>query len=112
MAKRFNHATWFKVFVTQEQTITALSDESVGKALKMCLKLVKDGSEPSAEELNDFQTKLAYLNLKVGADESVEEYSKSVENGKRGGRPKKEEVPTSDPESQAETSYLIDDLPF
>lgn len=79
--------TWFKVFDHQYPFITAMPDEAVGKAFRSAIAYFRDGSMPEA--MDPLENALFQL-LKANADEAMEDYERSVENGKKGSQKKKE----------------------
>lgn len=78
MAKHSNQ--WFKVYLDKESTIDSIPDHAAGQALKACFRYWNTGEIPELDEI----AKIAFITLKDGVDESIENIQKSVENGKKG----------------------------
>ncbi len=113
MAKE-KRAAWFKVFLRQRTVVEVASDRAVGAAFKAALRYFDTGEMPN---LNSVASML-FASMKESIDEANEEYSRKIENGKKGGRPKKPVVmdgyltqanPTeAEAEAEAETEAEAD----
>lgn len=77
--------SWFKLFLHNKPILAAAPDEAVGVAVKAAMEYFESGVEP---QLDPFAA-MIFSALKGGVDESIADYQKSVEAGKRGGRPPK-----------------------
>lgn len=77
--------SWFKLFLHNKPILAAAPDEAVGVAIKAAMEYFESGEEPT---LDPFAA-MIFSALKGGVDESIADYQKSVEAGKRGGRPPK-----------------------
>lgn len=85
MAKE-KRPSWFKVFLHQKPLIMELSDEAAGAALKAALTYLEGGEIPN--DLNSTAKMLFNAAFKPYVEESIEDYKKAVENGRRGGQAK------------------------
>lgn len=90
MAGEDGRPAWFKVFAYNKPVICAAPDEQVGAAVKAIMAYFETGE---LQELEPMATMIFHA-LKPGVDESIETYASSVENGRKGGRPKKGSKPT------------------
>jgi len=88
MAKREKRPSWFRIFLHQRPLIEAVPDHVVGKALKAALLYFDTGEERELDELS----LAVYSTFKPYVEESFRDYERDLENGKRGGRPKKPPV--------------------
>ena len=75
--------TWFKMFSHQRALIDAVSDEAAGKALKAAFRYfdsneIDDNMEPMVFAV--FSTIKPYI------DEAFQDYKRSVEYGRMGGK--------------------------
>ena len=84
MAKE-KRATWFKLFVHQRAFMEAASDQAVGAAVKAALRYFDTGEETNLKA----GSAMIYAALKGSADEATGDFVRKIENGKKGGRPKK-----------------------
>lgn len=78
--------SWCKLYISIKPIIDAAPDEAVGQALKAVMTYMDTETMPTALEP---MANVLFQVLKVGADDSINSYGKNVENGKKGGRPKK-----------------------
>ena len=85
MAKE-KRPSWFKVFLHQKPLIMELSDEAAGAALKAALTYLDDGEIPN--DLNPTANMLFNAAFKPYVEESIEDYNKAIENGRKGGQAK------------------------
>lgn len=72
--------TWFKMFRNQKALIDSIPDEAVGKALKAVFQYFEDGEVMEMTPL-EFAV---FSSIKPYVDESIEDYNRSVEAGKKG----------------------------
>ncbi|MBR2895553.1 MAG: hypothetical protein IKC03_07855, partial [Oscillospiraceae bacterium] len=107
MSKR-NRPTWFKLFLHQKPLIDAVPDEVAGRALKAALRYFDsrgDGNGDSIGELDPI-TLAVFSAFKPYIDEAFSDFYRDVENGKKGGRPKKPPLsppnPCQPPRTEAE----------
>ena len=84
--EREKRPAWFKMFRSQKALIDSVPDESAGKALKAIFQYFENGE---VVEMNPLEFAV-FSSIKPYVDESMEDYEKAVEYGKRGGRPKKQ----------------------
>ncbi len=82
--------SWFKLYTSITPIIDAAPDEAVGQALKAVMTYMETETIPTDMEP---MVSVLFQVLKIGADESINNYGRNVENGKKGGRPKKEKPP-------------------
>ena len=66
--------------------LDAIPDDAVGRALKATMHYFATGEIRPLGPLE----RIAFAAFKVNVDEAVADYKKDVENGKRGGRPRKD----------------------
>ena len=98
-------ATWFKVFSHQRPLMDAVPDALLGKVMKAAMAYFETGEAPQLDTLEN----AVFAVLRAGIDEAVADYEKKAENGRKGGRPKKEKKPNKTtpnlpqaPETEAE----------
>lgn len=90
--------TWFKVFDYQYPFILAMPDAAVGKAFRAGLAYFRNRELP--EGLDPMETAIFNL-FRDNADEALEDFERSVENGKKGSLAKKEgKTPSAPREKQ------------
>ena len=81
----------FLIYLDYEEQFNLLTDEQVGQLMRAIIKYEKTGEMP---KLNGM-LKMAFSFIKTQLDRDREKYKerckKNKENGKKGGRPKKEE---------------------
>ena len=65
--------------------LDAIPDDAVGRALKASMHYFATGEILPLGQLDN----IAFAAFKVNVDEAIADYKKDVENGRRGGRPKK-----------------------
>ena len=65
--------------------LDAIPDEAVGRALKATMHYFATGEVLPLEQLEG----IVFAALKTSVDEAIADYKQDVENGKRGGRPRK-----------------------
>lgn len=105
MAKE-KRASWFKIFLHQKPMMDAVEDAVIGKALRAAMTYFEDGTVTQLDPMSQ----ILFASMKPFVDEAVEDYKKSVENGKKGGRPRASSdsdvaVPEDNP-SWAGVTYL------
>ena len=104
MAKE-KRAGWWKVFRHQKPVVEAVSDADAGLAFKAAMQYFETGAIPGELSVG------AHIVLSVllpGIDESVEDYEKSVENGRRGAQKRWDSPPNAPMEEVAETETEAD----
>lgn len=77
----------FVLFTKYYEYAELLTDEQAGVLLKAILRYEADMELPEMDAI----TKITFLSIKSQLDATDRRYEASVENGKKGGRPKKEE---------------------
>ena len=85
MAKE-KRPSWFKVFLHQKPLIMELSDEAAGAALKAALTYLEGGEIPN--DLSPSAEILFNAAFKPYVEESIKDYDKAIENGRKGGQAK------------------------
>ena len=105
MAKE-KRAAWFKLFLHQRPIMEAASNEVVGAAVKAAMRYFDTGEVTNLSPMEA----MLFASLKEYADEATEDYIRKTENGKKGGRPKKPEVLSSNvsPAMQTEADAEAD----
>ena len=103
---RKDEARWFKNYATDEAIISNAKPVQVGAAFQAAIQYFVFG-EPLEETealLNDPVTRLLYSMFKRRADESIKEYQKQVESGKKGAANRYQKTAEREPETEeAET---------
>ena len=97
--------TWFKVFDYQYPFILAMPDAAVGKAFRAGLAYFRSRELP--EGLDPMETAIFNL-FRDNADEALEDFERSVENGKKGSLAKKEGKTPSAPLREADADTDAD----
>lgn len=85
MAKE-KRAAWFKLFLHQAPMILAAPEKDAGIALKAAMLYFSEGTVPEL----DSWSQAIFSSMKADIDDAIEEYQRSVENGKKGSMVKKE----------------------
>ena len=75
---------WFKVTLHQKPLIDSVPDDVAGKALKAAMCYFENGKITDLDPL----TAAVFSVFKASVDEAVSGYTKAVEDGTKGGRPK------------------------
>ncbi len=79
--------TWLKLYVNNREILTDMvEDAELGKALKLVMQYFADGGTLPEEDIprDGSGTQLAYMMLRQGADESLEDYARQSAAGRRG----------------------------
>ena len=97
--------TWFKVFDYQYPFILAMPDAAVGKAFRAGLAYFRNRELP--EGLDPMETAIFNL-FRDNADEALQDFERSVENGKKGSLAKKEGKTPSAPLREADADTDAD----
>lgn len=92
MAKRAGRPSWFKFFLSIKPLLDAVPDESAGKAIKAALAYFEDRTH-EVSSLDPLALAL-FTTLKPYIDDSYDDFARSVESGKKGGRPRKPPLTT------------------
>ena len=92
MAKRAGRPSWFKFFLSIKPLLDAVPDESAGKAIKAALAYFEDRTH-EVSSLDPLALAL-FTSLKPYIDDSYDDFARSVESGKKGGRPRKPPLTT------------------
>ena len=81
----------FLIYLDYEEHFNLLTDEQIGQLIRAIIKYEKSGEMPEL----DGMLKMAFSFIKTQLDRDREKYNKKCEknkeNGRRGGRPRKEE---------------------
>lgn len=80
---------WFKMHLENSPMWHALSDEAVGRALKLALDYFETGELP---EVDNPLVGIGFDTLKKSCDTAFKEYNESVEAGRLGARLKAEKA--------------------
>ncbi len=83
---------WFRVYIQTSGTLEGISDEALGRAFKLALRYFDSaGTDTSVvqEAAADTETRIAFLTIKRGIDDSIREYRERQEDGRRGAEEKK-----------------------
>jgi hypothetical protein len=102
---RKDEARWFKNYATDEAIISNAKPVQVGAAFQAALQYFVFG-EPLEETealLNDPVTRLLYSMFKRRADESIEDYNKRVENGRKNAANRNRKTAQEDAEPEEVT---------
>ena len=75
---------WFKVTLHQKPLIDSVPNDIVGKALKAAMGYFDNGEIIDLDPL----TAAVFSVFKASVDEAISGYTKAVEDGGKGGRPK------------------------
>ena len=94
MSKKAGRPSWFKMFLHQKALIDSVPDEIAGKALKAVFLYFDTGAVVTDIDPLAFAV---FAAIKPYVDESYEDYTRNVENGKKGGRPPKPMVTPPNP---------------
>lgn len=89
--------SWFKIYSSNRRTYEAIPNESLGAAFKAAMKYFEAGGkdEEIAAGIEDGLTKVAFETFLTGVNESIEEYNKRVEDGRRGQEAKQNKEQTA-----------------
>ena len=82
MPRRKRPREWFKLYSNTRHVFSSLSDETVGKAIKLAQAYYVDGELPP-DGTNPL-TMIAFNVLRSAADEAIEDYEAAVANGAKG----------------------------
>ena len=93
-------ASWFKLFLHQKPMMDAVPDEVLGRAIKGAMAYCEKGEEAPLDTVEQ----LLFLMFKPYIDEAQADFQKKAENGKKGGRPKKQTKPEVISENQTQAS--------
>ena len=81
----------FLLYLEHEELINELSDEEAGKLIKGLFEYVKTGEPPTLSAISN----IAFISIRQDLDRNAKKYEAKVEalrrNGKKGGRPRKDE---------------------
>lgn len=88
MAKRSTRPSWFKMFIHQKALIDSVPDDTAGKALKAVFRYFDSGEDVELDPLSF----AVFAAIKPYVDEAYSDFKRDVENGRKGGRPKKPPV--------------------
>ena len=80
---------WFKMHLENSPMWHALSDEAVGRALKLALDYFENGELPAVDNP---LVGIGFDTLKKSCDTAFKEYNESVEAGRLGARLKAEKA--------------------
>ena len=81
MAKE-KRASWFKIFLHQKPMMDAVEDAVIGRAVRAAMAYFEDGTLLPLDPMSQ----ILFASMKPFVDEALEDFRKSVENGKKGGR--------------------------
>lgn len=95
--KKDKRPSWFKIYSSNRRTYDAIPNESLGAAFKAAMRYFETGGkdEAIAAGITDELTKIAFETFLTGVNESIEEYSKRVEDGRRGQEAKQNKEQTA-----------------
>ena len=85
MAWRVKRPAWFKLWLRNKPMIDAVPDAEVGRAVKAALHYFETGE---IKELGQLEM-IVFATMKADIDDAFSDYKRDVENGKKGGRPRK-----------------------
>ena len=88
MAKK-ERATWFKVFLQDSAFMDEMTDEELGRIYRAAMTYFEDQTILPLERTE----RLLFMMMKEHIDEALADYETKKENGKKGGRPKKQTEP-------------------
>lgn len=74
--------SWFKIFRSQKVLFDSVSNETAGIVLKAAFEYFETGEIPQLEP----SAQILFASIKDHIDESYEDYQRSVESGRKGGR--------------------------
>lgn len=80
---RIKRAVWWKMHYYYRLTVEQVSDEAAGQALKAALRYF-DGEDVDPEQLPG-DAKVVFGVMKSSIDDAINDYEKSVTDGKAGG---------------------------
>ena len=75
---------WFKMWLHHKPMMEVVPDAVVGKAVKAALKYFDTGEIEPLDQMEN----IIFAAIRADADDAHAEYSRNVENGRKGGRPK------------------------
>ena len=93
MAKPEKRPSWFKLFAHQAPMIQEATEKQVGRALKAAMHYFITREELKLEPLS----RMLFIDFKRYADEAFDDFARDLENGKKGGRPRKPRVTPGNP---------------
>ena len=93
MAKPEKRPAWFKLFAHQAPMIQEATEKQVGRALKAAMHYFITREELKLEPLS----RMLFIDFKRYADEAFDDFARDLENGKKGGRPRKPRVTPGNP---------------
>ena len=79
---------WFRVYTLNRRLLEEIAPEKVGLAFLDAMRYFEGGGA-SIPAYDDTERRMAFRCFKLGADDSLEEYRRKVEGGKRGAEIKK-----------------------
>ena len=85
MAGKPKGPIWFKLWAHQKPMMDVLPDEVLGRSIKAAMHYFVSGEVPALGQLE----LVAFSSIKSSMDEAFADYERDVENGKKGGRPKR-----------------------
>ncbi len=107
--------SWWKFHNDNMDILTEVPDAEIGKAVKLCMKYFDNkGSLPDEDIPQEGMLRVAFLMMKRGVDESLNDYARQSEAGKRGASRRAMNALVSDEEREKlldEMSEAEDDLP-
>lgn len=77
----------FILYVDYEQNFSMLTDEQLGKLLRLIIEYEKTQQNPNITQLDPI-IQMAFMFIKGDLDRARAKYNASVNNGKKGGRPR------------------------
>lgn len=80
--KNVKRPSWFKMFLHQKALIDSVPDETAGKALKAVFLYFDSGEVQELDPL----TFAVFASIKPYIDESIDDYTDSVESGRAGAK--------------------------
>ena len=108
---------WFKMPASLFPTIENATDKQIGRGVRAAMVYFLKGETSQLDPL----AQILFANMKYYIDEAIANYHRDVENGKKGGRPKKRQesqnpglprVPHIETETDTDTDTETDDLYF
>ncbi len=83
----------FLIYLDYEEQFNLLTDEQIGQLMRLLIEYEKTQKVPSLDKV-DGMVKMSFSFIKTQLDRDRDKYKskckKNKENGRRGGRPKKE----------------------
>lgn len=87
MARKNLKPSWFKLWLHHRPLFDAVSDEVAGRVLKAAFYYLAAGMVPPMDQLES----VLFSAIRADIDEAQSDYMLKVENGKKGGRPRKDD---------------------